>query len=94
MICSIATTSITATPISLVTTILDFKIAIQCQSDVQSESLMIIVNSTVYNINSTSLNATINQTGYDISVQCIWRVNGGTYMNETTVNGKIKSFFH
>ena len=73
----------------MVTKVLDFNIKVQCQSDVLSESLVIMVNSTALN---STFNATVNQTGYDISVQCIWTVNGGTYMNETTLNGKIKSF--
>ena len=79
-------------PISLVIEVLDFEIEIQCQSDVLSESLIIMVNSTAYNTAIPSFinkfNVTVNQTGYDISVQCIWSVNGGVYMNETTLNGK------
>ena len=79
-------------PISLVIEVLDFEIEIQCRSDVLSESLIIMVNSTAYNTALPSFinkfNVTVNQTGYDISVQCIWSVNGGVYMNETTLNGK------
>ena len=93
----IAIMSVTATPISLVTKILDFVIEIQCQSDVLSESLVIMVNSTAYNIPQLSLiskfNAIINQTGFDISVQCIWSVNGGIFMDETILNG-IKNTFY
>ena len=82
-----------ATPISIITEVLDFEIEVQCQSDVLSESLVIMVNSTTYNIPQPSLiskfNVTINQTGYDISVQCIWSANGGMIMDETIVNGKV-----
>ena len=76
----------------MVTEVSDFEVEIHCQSDVLSESLIIMVNSTTYNITHPSLiselNVTINQTGYDISVQCIWSVNGRIYMTETTLNGK------
>ena len=85
----IADTSITAIPISMVTEMLNFQLNIQCQSDVLSDTLTIMVNSTTYNITpSLTFNATINQTGYDTSVQCIWSVNGGMFMNETTLHGK------
>ena len=51
-----------------------------------------MVNSTVYHITPSlvnEFNTTTNQTGYDISVQCMWSVNGGIFMNETTLNGKL-----
>ena len=84
----IADTSIAAIPISMVTEMLNFQFNIQCQSDVLSDTLTIMVNSTSYNITpSLTFNATINQTGYDTSVQCIWSVNGGMFMNETTLHG-------
>ena len=80
-------------PLSFITEILNFEIEIQCQSNVLSESLIIMVNSTAYNITQPSLvskfNVTINQTGYDISAQCIWSANGGIFMDETIVNGKV-----
>ena len=86
-----------AMPISLVTEVLDFEIEIQCQSEVLSESLIIMVNSTAYNITQPSFinkfNAIINQTGFDISVQCIWSVNGGILVDETILNG-IKNTFY
>ena len=54
-----------------------------------------MVNSTAYNITQPSLiskfNVTINQTGYDISVQCIWSVNGGIFMYKIAINGKVCS---
>ena len=85
----IADTSITAIPISMVTEMLNFQLNIQCQSDVLSDTLTIMVNSTTYNITpSLTFNATINQTGYDTSVQCIWSVNGGMFINETILRGK------
>ena len=88
----IAITSIIITPISLVTE-MNFKIGIWCQSDVLPESLVIMVNSTSYNISSSSLvnefNTTFNQTGFDVVIQCIWTVNQGTFMNETILNGNI-----
>ena len=81
-----------ATPISLVTEVLEFEIQIQCQSNAFSESLIIMVNSTAYDITQPSFisnfNATINQTGFDIVIQCIWRVNGQMFMDETSLNGK------
>ena len=80
----------------MVTKILDFEIAIQCQSDVLSESLIIMVNSTPYNITPsliTKFNATINQTGYDITVQCIWSVNGMMFLKKTTLNGKTNASY-
>ena len=72
---------------------LDFEIEIQCQSDVLSESLIIMVNSTAYDIAIPSFinkfNVTVNQTGYDISVQCIWSVNGGTFSDEAIIIGIV-----
>ena len=93
----VASTSITATPISMVTEILEFAIEVQCQSDVLSESLIIMVNSTAYIITRPSLiskfTTTISQTGYDISIQCIWNVNGGMIIDETTLYGN-DYFYH
>ena len=93
----VASTSITATPISMVTEILEFAIEVQCQSDVLSESLIIMVNSTAYIITRPSLiskfTTTINQTGFDISIQCIWNVNGGMIIDETTLYGN-DYFYH
>ena len=78
---------------SVVAKILDFEIQIQCQSDVLSESLVIMVNSTAYNVtppslNSMFINATINQTGYDVAVQCMWSVNETMFQRKTILNGK------
>ena len=92
----LVSTSVMAIPSSLVTELLDFEIGIQCHSNVLSESLIIMVNSTVCNIIQPSLiskfNATINQTGFDIVIQCIWRVNGVIFMDETILNGKNSIF--
>ena len=75
----------------MIAKILDFEILIQCQSDVLSESLIILVNSTAHNIAPISLisefNATINQTGYDTAVQCIWSANGMMFLKKITLYG-------
>ena len=71
--------------------ILDLEIEIQCQSDVLSESLVIMVNSTAYNVTpslNSKFNAAINQTGYDVAVQCIWSANGLMFLKKTILNGK------
>ena len=90
MIIFIATTRVIVTPHGCTANI-SCKVTLKCCTNILPNSLTFLVNSAKYEVTHPSLNSTymaaINQTGLNISVQCIWSAIGLNFTNETTIIG-------